>query len=189
MSSPGAQTKRITHEENESNNTTQTTSNQQAAVDTTMLDMLKVISFHFPARKNKHLHLFKGRTKITAKRAPPTRRTRAAGAAAAAASSTNDTDDFFAPSTTTKTATSSTRSTPPATVPVVPPPAVTVSKIGLPDKPATIAAKSNKKTNSKEKKNFSLFDSDDSDIDELLFGSSKSMLGYFPYCSINLYFI
>ncbi len=63
---------------------------------------------------------------------------------------------------------------PSVAVPVVTPPSVPAPVTGLPNKPAAIAAK---QTNLKEKKKFSLFDSDDSEIDELLFGSStKSML-------------
>jgi hypothetical protein len=121
-------------------------------------------------------------------RAPPSsRRTRPTGAAAAAAAAPIDEDDdLFA--TPKSTATTKSPSTPtavpivpppsPAKAPVVPPPSVPAPVTGLPDKPAAIAAK---QTNLKEKKKFSLFDSDDSDIDELLFGSStKSMLRLLP---------
>ncbi len=69
---------------------------------------------------------------------------------------------------------------PPLSVAAVPSP---VPVTGLPTKPAAIAAK---QTNSKEKKTFSLFDSDDSDLDELLFGSNnKSTLRYLSFFFID----
>ncbi|CAF5125910.1 unnamed protein product, partial [Rotaria sp. Silwood1] len=111
------------------------------------------------------------RAKVSVKtRAPPTRKPRSTGAATA--TTTNDDDDLFALPSSTKTATSSSPTISPVILPqsdISPPVPVT----GLPDNTAAIAAISNKQTNSKEKKTFSLFDSDDSDIDELLFGFSK----------------
>jgi len=43
----GSPSKRTSNEDNESNNTTQITSNEQPTIDKTMLDISKVISFHF----------------------------------------------------------------------------------------------------------------------------------------------
>jgi hypothetical protein len=78
--------------------------------------------------------------------------------------------------------TNTTTSSPPSQVTAPPPAPVT----GLPNNTAAIAAKSNKRINPKEKKKFSLFDSDDSDTDELLFGSNKSMLIYLEFFFMNL---
>jgi hypothetical protein len=47
MGMPGSRPKPIANEDNESNNTTQKTSNEEPTIDKTMLDMSKVISFHF----------------------------------------------------------------------------------------------------------------------------------------------
>ncbi len=211
---PGARPPPIS---NESNNTTHTTSNEaskeEPIVDKAMLNILKVISFDFPIIKKKNICLFKDRAKGPIRtRAAPTRKTRPTGAAAAAIS-TDENDDLFASPKSTNTIPSSPPAsaavpvTPPpasaavpvipppvsAAVPVIPPPSITVPPpvpvTGLLDKPAAIAAISDKQTNSKEKKKFSLFDSDDSDIDELLFGFSKSMLKYFQFFFIYLYFI
>jgi hypothetical protein len=192
MGMPGSRPKPIANEDNESNNTTQKTSNEEPTIDKTMLDMSKVISFHFfySINKKNNICLFKDRTKLIAKnRTPRSRPTRSARAAAA---STNENDDLFASSNSTTTPPSSppvvvpkppppsvavsVNPPPSVAVPVNPPPSVAVPVTGLPDKSAAIAAK---QTNSKEKKKFSLFDSDDSDIDELLFGFSKSMMRYF----------
>ncbi|CAF3417233.1 unnamed protein product [Rotaria sp. Silwood1] len=157
MHMPGTHVKPDSNEDNESNNVTQTisieTSKEESLADKTMLNILK------------------DRAKVSVKtRAPPTRKPRSTGAATAA--TTNDDDDLFALPSSTKTATSSSPTISPVILPqsdISPPVPVT----GLPDNTAAIAAISNKQTNSKEKKTFSLFDSDDSDIDELLFGFSK----------------
>ncbi|CAF2637858.1 unnamed protein product [Rotaria sp. Silwood2] len=152
MHMPGTHPKPISNEENESNNMTHTTSTEiskeEPIVDKTMLNILK------------------DRAKLSSKnRTPPTRKPRSTGAATTA--TTND--DLFALPSSTTTATSSSTTTSPTISPqsTVPPPAPIT---GLPDNTAAIAAISDKQTNSKEKKKFSLFDSDDSDIDELLFG-------------------
>ncbi len=126
----------------------------------------------------KNIILFKDRAKLSVKtRTPPTRKPRSTDAV-----STNENDDLFAVPSSTNTAT---LSSPPIAQVIssriaVPPPAPVT---GLPDNTAAIAAISHKQSNAKEKKKFSLFDSDDSDIDELLFGSSKSMLMYFKLSS------
>ncbi|CAF3331452.1 unnamed protein product [Rotaria socialis] len=164
MHMPGAQTKQVANEEHESSVNTQTTSTEtlkeESTVDKTMLNM------------------YKDRAKVSVKnRAPPTRKTRSSGAAAA--SSANETDDLFGLSSSNEAAPSSS----PTTIPVISPPTVSVT----PPPPAPVtglldttvaagtanAAISDKKTNVKQKKAFSLFDSDDSDTDELLFGSKN----------------
>lgn len=87
----------------------------------------------------------------------------------------NDDDPFASISATAHVASSSSPTVSTATaVPVIsPPPELPVT--GLPDKSAAIAAK---QTNSKEKKKFSLFDSDDSEIDELLFGTKSMFIDF-----------
>jgi len=200
MRTPGAQSKPKPNEANELNNTSQTTSNEEPTADKAMLNMLKVFSFNFLIKK-KYFCFFKDRTKAVRSRAPPSKKTRSTGAAAAASTTFNDIDDFFASPSSTTTATSSppprpaptaapvTRpptvvpvTPPPAVVPVISPPEIDVPVTGLTDKPAAIAIISDKQINSKEKKKFSLFDSDDSDTDELLFGfNNKSTLKYFQF--------
>ncbi|CAM4778733.1 unnamed protein product [Rotaria magnacalcarata] len=164
MHMPDAHTRHVSNEEHESNVNTQTTSTEtlkeEPTVDKTMLNM------------------YKDRAKVSVKnRAPPTRKTRSSGAATA--SSTNETDDLFGLSSSNEAVPSSS----PTAVPVISPPTVSVT----PPPPAPVtglldttvaadtinAAISDKNTNLKQKKAFSLFDSDDSDIDELLFGSSR----------------
>ncbi|CAF0879465.1 unnamed protein product [Adineta ricciae] len=165
MSPSSPPTRPVSSEKPDTSETKETIAKEEPVADKTMLDILK------------------DRTKVAVRtRAPPTRKSRLGGAAAAAASTTNISDDLFgtSSSTTTSTTTTVTLSSPPPPVttspavdtaaPVKPPPAPVT---GLPDEIAPIAAIFDKQSNIKEKKKISLFDSDDSDIDELLFGSSK----------------
>ncbi|CAF1386821.1 unnamed protein product [Rotaria sordida] len=155
---PGTQPKPISNEENGSNNVVQTTSTETSKEE--------------PIADKTMLNILKDRAKVSVKtRAPPTRKPRSTGATTAAMANADE-DDLFALPSSNKTATSSSSTTSPV-IPSqsdIPSP---VSITGLPDNTAAIAAISDKQTNSKEKKTFSLFDSDDSDIDELLFGFSK----------------
>ncbi|CAF0880003.1 unnamed protein product [Adineta ricciae] len=166
MMSPSSPPARpVSSEKPDTNETKETIANEEPVADKTMLDILK------------------DRTKVAVRtRAPPTRKSRLGGATAAATSATNVSDDLFGTSSSTTTSITTTVTLPsppppaitspavPAAVPVKPPPVLVT---GLPDEIAPIAAIFDKQSNIKEKKKISLFDSDDSDIDELLFGSSK----------------
>lgn len=139
-------------------------STEEPTADKAMINVLRVISFHHSLINEKHSSFSKDKAKVARPgRAPRSRNHRVTDAAAA---SNNDDDNFF-----------STPTPAPAAVPKVStpaPPSVEPPVTGLPEKPAAIAAK---QTNLKEKKKFSLFDSDDSEIDDLLFGSgAKSTL-------------
>lgn len=139
-------------------------STEEPTADKAMINVLRVISFHHSLINEKHSSFSKDKAKVARPgRAPRSRNHRVTDAAAA---SNNDDDNFF-----------STPTPAPAAVPKVStpaPPPVEPPVTGLPGKPAAIAAK---QTNLKEKKKFSLFDSDDSEIDDLLFGSgAKSTL-------------
>lgn len=137
-------------------------------VDKTMNNILRVSSLPSSSINVKYICFFlkdKARA-VRGGRAPRSRNHRVADATAA---SNMDDDSFF--NTPTSTTTTPRPSSTPAAVPKVttPTPSVVAPVTGLPDKPAAIAAK---QTNLKEKKKLSLFDSDDSEIDDLLFGSS-----------------
>ena len=139
---------------------------EEPTVDKAMNNILRVIFLPCSPIDVKDIYFSKDKAKVArGGRAPRSRNHRVADATAAA--SNNDDDSFFSTpkSTTTK----------PSPVPAVVPKVSTTTPVdvapltGLPDKPAAIATK---KTNLKEKKKLSLFDSDDSEIDELLFGSN-----------------
>ena len=120
-------------------------------------------------RLNRTEFFFKDKMKVSIKgRTPRTRPSRSAAAPETAASAV-ESDDLFSTPSSTKEPTSSVAVVVVAPAPIVSPPAPST---GLPSA-APIATKT---AATKEKKKFSLFDSDDSDIDQLLFGSERSRL-------------